>query len=83
MKKIVNIFLLGLLIFPQALFAADFNPNYIISDEEMQNYQSMTRSDIQAFLEEKGGYISNYSSDDWEGKYRQAADIIYQSDVFF
>ncbi|PLX28228.1 hypothetical protein C0581_03095, partial [Candidatus Parcubacteria bacterium] len=79
MKKIVTIFLLSLLVIPQVLFAAEFNPNYIISDEEMQNYQSMTRSDIQAFLEEKGGYISNYKTEDWEGTTRKASDIIYRA----
>jgi len=66
-------------VIPQALFAAEFNPNYIISDAEMQNYQSMTRSDIQAFLEEKGGYISDFRTEDWEGAYRKASDIIYRA----
>ncbi|HAT03955.1 MAG TPA: hypothetical protein DCS29_04265 [Candidatus Magasanikbacteria bacterium] len=79
MKNFFTILVLILLLSPQVLLAADFDPNFIISDEEMQNYQSMTRSDIQAFLEEKGGYISNYHALDWEGTTRKASDIIYRA----
>lgn len=56
-----------------------FNPNYIISDEEMQNNKSMTRTDIQAFLDSKGGFIATYRASDEEGVERSAADLIYRA----
>jgi len=68
-----------LLTIPSALFATDFDPNFIISDEEMQNWTAMDLHDIEAFLNEKNGYISNYRSDDWEGTRRLSADIIYRA----
>ncbi len=67
------------LIFPTILSAAEFNPNYIISDDEMQNWKSMDRSDIQAFLDDKNSYLSDYRSDDWEGTRRLSSDIIYRA----
>lgn len=60
-------------------FAAEFNPNFLISDEEMQQANSMTRTDIQAFLEEKGGYLARLRIEDYLGKERSAADIIYRA----
>lgn len=62
-----------------SVFAASdpvFNPNFLISDEELQDWKSMTRADIQAFLQDKGGYISNFQSEDKEGVRRTTSDII-------
>ncbi len=66
---------------PTPLLAATFDPNYLISDEELQNYQSMNREDIQAFLTDKGGYIANLSTPDFEGNNRPVSDIIYRSAI--
>jgi len=57
----------------------DFDRNYLISDEEMQNYTSMTRADIQAFLDDYEGYIANYRADDVNDVRRLASDIIYRA----
>ncbi|MFA6427382.1 MAG: hypothetical protein WCW16_02965 [Candidatus Magasanikbacteria bacterium] len=62
-----------------SLLHAEFNPNFIISDEEMQEYNSMNRVDIQAFLNDNGGYIRNLRTFDWEGQDRSVADIIYSA----
>ena len=37
-----------------------FNPNNLLSDEEMLNYQSMTLKDIESFLAKKDGVLKNY-----------------------
>lgn len=58
---------------------SDFDPNFLISDEEMQDYRSMARADIQAFLDEKGGYISTLKTKDKEGDKRTVSDIIYRA----
>jgi hypothetical protein len=39
----------------------NFDPNYIISDAEIFNYNSMNVTDIQKFLESKGSYLAAYT----------------------
>jgi len=54
---------------PSSVFAAaEFNPNFLISDEELQDWQSMNVSDIQSFLEDKGGYLATLRIEDYVGK---------------
>ena len=57
----------------------EFNPNYIISDPEMLNYDSMDRDAIQRFLEEKGSFLANYSCENAYGTKKTAAEIIYDA----
>lgn len=56
-----------------------FNPNYIISDKQMQNWQSMTQRDIQHFLEEQNSYLAYYKSEDLDGETKRASEIIKRS----
>lgn len=79
--KALFFFTLSTLITPIPLLAAEFNPNYIISDEEIQDSKSMDRADIQAFLDDKKGYIADLKTVDWEGMDRMASDIIYQAAI--
>lgn len=67
-------FLVALLL-PASAFA--FNPNYIISDAELTDSQAMDRDQIQAFLER--GTLAEYRTEDWEGRTRYAADIIWRA----
>lgn len=62
-----------------ALATTEFNPNFLISDEEIQEASAMNRPDIQAFLDEKGGYISKLRIEDKDGKKRLVSDIIYRA----
>jgi D-alanyl-D-alanine carboxypeptidase len=57
----------------------EFNPNYLISDEEMQFAGSMTRADIQAFLDDYNSYLADFRADDLDGTRRLASDIIYRA----
>ncbi|MBU1895336.1 hypothetical protein KJ641_00485, partial [Patescibacteria group bacterium] len=77
-KSLILLVFFGILS-PSIIFADDFNPNFILSDEEMQNSQSMNRDDIQAFLNDKDGYISNLRTDDKDGVRRTSSDIIYRA----
>ncbi len=83
MKKGIQIPLIFVLllgnILPQSVLASDFNPNYLISDEQMQDYTSMTKSDIDLFLDQKGSYLHTYKTTDKNGEKKKAADIIYQA----
>ncbi|OGH90197.1 MAG: hypothetical protein A2537_03555 [Candidatus Magasanikbacteria bacterium RIFOXYD2_FULL_36_9] len=80
MRKIL-IFLLTLtLLLPELTLAqADFNPQFIISDNEMFDYQGWMISDIQKFLEDRGSYLATYQTEDLNGNMRTAAGIIYDS----
>ncbi len=83
-KLLVILTILGL-VFPNfsvlAADADDFNPNYIISDEEMQNSKTMTREDIQAFLNDYHSFLAGYRALDANGVNRTASDIIYRAAI--
>ena len=75
-------FILAIVLFPTTLFAVDadnFNPNFLISDAEMQDVNTMNISDIQAFLREQPGTLSSLITEDLHGVRRSAADIIYNA----
>lgn len=59
--------------------AATFNPNFILSDEEMLDNTSMTLSDINRFLASKGGYISRHKFKNYKGEMKTAAEIIFDA----
>lgn len=61
--------------------ADGFNPNYIIGNEEVLDYTSMTLDDVRNFLRSKGGYLATYSTTDPDGKLMTAAEIIYDRAV--
>lgn len=81
LSKIALIFIcLFSLLLPLFSFAqTEFNPNFIISDEEMQQSNSMTVRDVQKFLETKGSYLATYSALDIDDRYKTAAQIIYEA----
>lgn len=58
---------------------AEFNPQFIISDNEMFDYQGWMISDIQNFLEDRGSYLATYQTEDLNGNMRTAAGIIFDS----
>jgi D-alanyl-D-alanine carboxypeptidase len=64
---------------PKGAGAAPFDPNYLLSDAEMQDWQSMNRADIQAFLRDRGGSISGMKLPDLNNTPRTVADIIYRA----
>jgi len=72
------VYLFGLLA-PGISLSAEFNPNNIITDSEMQQCSALGVNEIQKFLESKGGYLANYSALDIDNEYKTAAQIIYES----
>jgi len=85
MKKISSFLILILIInlclafVPYQAVALSFNPNYIISDLEMTEYNSMGLNDIQKFLERKEGTLGTYITEDVDGKRKRASEIIYNA----
>ena len=82
-KKIIifcSLFLTAFLFFVSAASAGDnFNPNLIISNEEMMDTTTMTKDDIQAFLEARGSYLAGYRTKNYRGEYKMASEIIYDA----
>lgn len=59
--------------------STEFNPHFIISDEEMQNWSGMNQSDIQAFLDDHKGYIAHMQTPDKDGVVKSTAQIIQEA----
>lgn len=60
-------------------YSAEFNPNYVISDYDMQDFESMGRGQIQLFLENKNSFLAMYTAEAVDGKQKRAADIIFDA----
>ena len=78
MKRLI--FILILLIWP-AFAGAEyyFNPHFIITDEEMTDYDSMSLAGIEIFLAEKNSGLANRRFLDFEGIMKPASEIIWQA----
>lgn len=57
----------------------NFNPNNIISDNDLLNARSMSLADIQNFLQSKNSYLANYIAPNNSGIAKSAAEIIYDA----
>ncbi len=80
LKKSFFVFLVATVVAPQVTFAtSSFNPDYIISDEQLTDYKSMSKSDIQLFLREKKSGLAKLKTSDVNGKKRTVADMIYRA----
>ena len=82
MAKKIYYFLFFIIIFVLFLtkpitVKAAFDPNYIISDEEVLDYTSMDLEDIKTLLMNKNSFLSTYSYLNPDGKLMTAAEIIY------
>ncbi|MBU0721951.1 hypothetical protein KKA93_00640 [Patescibacteria group bacterium] len=75
----IAIILFGFLYTKTSARAQDFDPNNIISNLEIMDYNSMGLADIQKFLVNKGSYLANYSCPDSFGTVRKASEIIYNA----
>ncbi|PIR47944.1 hypothetical protein COV06_00900 [Candidatus Uhrbacteria bacterium CG10_big_fil_rev_8_21_14_0_10_50_16] len=58
--------------------AAEFDPNFIISDRDMTNKSVMSLDAVQAFLVDKRGALGSYVAQDLDGVSKRASDIIYR-----
>lgn len=56
-----------------------FNPNRIISDSELTDYNSLSEESIQRFLTAKGSALASYEARDIDGATRSAAKIIWRA----
>ncbi|MFZ6036107.1 MAG: hypothetical protein ACOYUK_03100 [Patescibacteria group bacterium] len=70
-------------ILPSVASAATFNYNMILTDNELENSNTMTVSQIQRFLENKGSGLASYSATDVGGSRKSAAQIIYDAGKYW
>lgn len=78
----ILLFTIYCLLFTATAKAEDnFDPNYIISDFEMLDYDSMTLAEIAEFLQDKSSYLANYITENAYGAKKSAAEIIYDAAV--
>ena len=61
--------------------AAAFDPNYLISDSEITNYNAMDLGDIQRFLNKREGTLKNYVTADNDGQTVTAAETFYKAAI--
>ncbi|MEA3272421.1 MAG: hypothetical protein U9P90_02020 [Patescibacteria group bacterium] len=64
-------------LFPSPIHA--FNPDFILSNEELGDYNSMSLYDIQIFLQRKNSRLAYYLADDIDGGMRTGAEVIYRA----
>lgn len=57
----------------------NFNPNRIIEDSDLMNYNAMNLAEIQRFLQNKNSYLANYTTLNAHGTTKSAAEIIYDA----
>jgi hypothetical protein len=80
MKKYFTIFLILAFLLPCiGANALEFDPGYIISDNDLTDHTSMSYSEIQSFLNKKSGTLAKFSTEDKDGKTKSAAEIIFNS----
>jgi len=83
MKKILFLILIIVFLIPAGVQGDDldvsFNPNFIISDFELEDYNSMNLDDIQYFLNRHAGILRYYVTNNTNtGEIMTAAEIIHQ-----
>lgn len=66
-----------LLAVPLSARAASFDPDYIISDDQLTDYDSLSLKEIRALLED--GFLEDYETEDHNGEVLSAAEIIYNT----
>ncbi len=84
MKKKLLIFILFFLLIAlpaEAESESNFDPSYIIGDNDILNSRAMTYEEVVQFLKERKSYLSNYNTEDADGKMQSAAAIIYNAAV--
>lgn len=78
-NTILALLLLAISLITSPAQAAEFDPDYLISDSEITNYNAMDLGDIQRFLDRRPGTLKNYVTVDKEGKQITAAETFYKT----
>ena len=82
MKKIIILSVVAMLIATPVL-ADEFNPNYIISDSEILDYNAMTLQEIKDFINSKDGALKNYLITGKDGLPAEIGSIMSPAEVIY
>lgn len=74
---VTAVLLSGFAYAPAPAAAADYDPTYAISNDNMRHATSMSVKQIQGFLDSKTGPLKSLRTKDYAGVERSAAEIIY------
>ena len=72
-------FVLAAFTLPTLASAADFDPDYLISDAEMTNFNALDLNDIQKFLDRQPGILKSYIAVDKENNLKTASQTFYET----
>lgn len=76
---IISFFILNTGVAQAQTVDPNFNPNLIISDAELLDYDSLSLAEIQNILEKYNSYLANYKTLNAHGTLKTAAEIIYDA----
>ena len=68
-----------LFILPLKIKAVSFDPDFIISDYELTDYQFLTQEEVQSFLKDSEGSLDTYETIDIDNKKKLASEIIFNA----
>ncbi len=77
MKRLIAATMLVGILAPSLTPVLAFDPDYIISDEEMTDPFALDLNGIQRYLDR--GFLGSYTTEDVDGKTRSAAEIIWRA----
>jgi len=83
LKKIFAVISLFFLLAPQIAWALSFNPNLIISDNDLVDKNALNLSQLQTFLTNKSSTLANYLTEDPWGNPKTAAQVIYDAGQYY
>jgi hypothetical protein len=77
--SVVTLFTISFSVSSFSVQATAFNPNYILSDDEMRNSSAMNFQQLHEFLRQKGGLNKQFDVDAVDGLLKGAAQLIDDS----
>lgn len=77
MKRLFAIFLLCVTLGLKPELSLAFDPNFVLSDNDLENPYGFSLEQIQNFLER--GYLGSYETENYDGDTMSAAEIIYDA----
>lgn len=77
-KQKIIVFLFAFCLSATPALAVEFDPDYLISDNELAAYNSLTLDDIKSFLDKQPGTLKQYICVDKEGNFKTAVQTFYE-----
>lgn len=76
---LIVVFCMQGILAPHITRASQFDPSFIITNSDIEDFESMSLKEIQDFLKSLNSFLSLYVTEDAYGTVRSAAEIIYNA----